>query len=54
MYGIDADYFLAKVTKAYMAILGDGKGNIYCEDSLENPNNWSNKTKQNIKPIKIV
>ena len=31
-----------------MAILGDGKGNIYCEDSLENPNNWSNKTKQNI------
>jgi type I restriction enzyme M protein len=48
VYGIDADYFLAKVTKAYMAILGDGKGNIYCEDSLENPNNWSNKTKQNI------
>ena len=46
--GIDADYFLAKVTKAYMAILGDGKGNIFCEDSLENPKNWSSKTKQNI------
>ena len=39
---------LAKVTKAYMAILGDGKGNIFCEDSLENPKNWSSKTKQNI------
>ena len=35
--GIDKDYFLSKVAKAYMAILGDGKSGIFCEDSLENP-----------------
>ena len=46
--GIDKDSFLSKVTKAYMAILGDGKGGIFCEDSLENPDNWNSKTKQKI------
>lgn len=39
--GIDKDSFLSKVAKAYMAILGDGRGGVYCENSLENPNNWS-------------
>ena len=29
--GIDKDTFLSKVAKAYMAILGDGRGGIYCE-----------------------
>ena len=43
--GIDKDYFLSKVSKAYMAILGDGKGGLFCEDSLERPENWSDKTK---------
>lgn len=43
--GIDKDYFLSKVAKAYMAILGDGKSGIFCEDSLENPNNWHAKTR---------
>lgn len=43
--GIDKDYFLAKVAKAYMAILGDGKSGIFCEDSLERPENWQDKTK---------
>lgn len=43
--GIDKDYFLSKVCKAYMAILGDGKSGIFCEDSLDNPNNWHEKTK---------
>lgn len=46
--GIDKDSFLAKVAKSYMAILGDGKGGIYCEDSLENPHNWSTQTQQSI------
>lgn len=47
--GIEKDNFLTKVGKSYMAILGDGKGGIFCEDSLENPHNWSNLTQQNIK-----
>jgi type I restriction enzyme M protein len=42
--GIDKDYFLSKVSKAYMAILGDGKGGLFCEDSLERPENWNPKT----------
>lgn len=46
--GIDKDYFLAKVAKAYMALIGDGKGGIFCDDSLENPENWNEKTKQEI------
>jgi len=43
--GIDKDYFLSKVAKAYMAILGDGKSGIFCEDSLDLPTNWQDKTK---------
>jgi len=46
--GIDKDYFLAKVAKAYMAIVGDGKSGIFCEDSLENPKNWDTKTGEKI------
>jgi len=46
--GIDKDYFLSKVAKAYMAIIGDGKSGIFCEDSLEVPNNWGNMTKTKI------
>ncbi len=46
--GIDKDYFLAKVAKAYMAIIGDGKSGIVCEDSLENPQNWNQATRQKI------
>lgn len=38
--GIDKDDFLVKVAKAYMAIMGDGKGSIYSEDSLNEPNTW--------------
>lgn len=46
--GIEKDDFLSKVAKAYMAILGDGKGGIFCEDSLDNPENWDGKTQQSI------
>lgn len=38
--GLDKDYFLSKVAKAYMAILGVGKSGIFCEDSLDNMQNW--------------
>lgn len=46
--GINKDYFLSKVAKAYMAIIGDGKSGIFCEDSLEVPNNWGTMTKTKI------
>ena len=46
--GIDKDYFLSKVAKAYMAIIGDGKSGIFCEDSLEKPENWQDKTRLKI------
>ncbi|MCL2039158.1 MAG: N-6 DNA methylase [Bacteroidetes bacterium] len=42
--GIDKDYFLSKVAKAYMNLIGDGTSGIFCEDSLENPNNWKQET----------
>lgn len=51
--GIDKDYFLSKVAKAYMAILGDGKGGLFCEDSLERPENWNSKTRIKIAPGKF-
>ena len=46
--GIEKDSFLTKLGKSYMAILGDGKGGIFCEDSLEVPENWKELTQQNI------
>lgn len=46
--GIDKDYFLAKVSKAYMTLVGDGRSGIFCDDSLESPENWQGKTKSKI------
>lgn len=46
--GIDKDYFLSKIAKSYMAIMGDGKGGVFCEDSLERLENWSDKARQKI------
>jgi type I restriction enzyme M protein len=46
--GIDKDSFLAKVTKAYMAIIGDGRGGIFCEDSLAEPANWKAQARSTI------
>ena len=46
--GFDKDYFLSKVCKAYMAILGDGRGGVFCENSLEEPKNWHGKSRDNI------
>ncbi|MGP1438167.1 MAG: N-6 DNA methylase [Treponema sp.] len=47
--GLDKDSFLTKVAKSYMTILGDGKGGIFCEDSLERPENWKSLTQTYIK-----
>jgi type I restriction enzyme M protein len=46
--GIDKDSFLSKVAKVYMAILGDGRGGVFCENSLDNPLNWTIKTRNSI------
>jgi len=46
--GIDKDSFLAKVSKAYMAIMGDGSSGIFCENSLLSPSEWNPKTNTKI------
>ncbi len=46
--GIDKDAFLAKVTKAYMAIIGDGRGGVFCENSLLPPGEWPARTQDKI------
>lgn len=48
LYGIEKDDFLAKISKSYMAILGDGKSRIFIEDSL-NDKFWTPQTKANIR-----
>ena len=47
--GIDKDSFLAKVTKAYMAIIGDGRGGVFCENSLLPPSDWNYRTQEVIR-----
>jgi type I restriction enzyme M protein len=47
--GIDKDYFLSKVAKAYMNLVGDGTTGIFCEDSLEEPKQWKQETQLKIK-----
>ncbi|MDE0145679.1 MAG: N-6 DNA methylase [Nitrospira sp.] len=46
--GIDKDSFLAKVTKAYMAIIGDGRGGIFCENSLVLSKDWHYATRDSV------
>lgn len=46
--GIDKDTFLTKVTKAYMAIMGDGRGGIFCENSLAAPDTWSEDSRKRV------
>jgi type I restriction enzyme M protein len=38
--GIDKDAFLAKVCKAYMALIGDGRGGVFCANSLAPSSDW--------------
>ena len=47
--GIEKDSFLAKVTKAYMAIIGDGRGGVFCENSLHPPEDWSHRAQEVIR-----
>lgn len=43
--GIDKDEFLAKTTKAYMVLMDDGRGGIFCENSLRDPAEWHHAAK---------
>lgn len=47
--GLEKDSFLAKVTKSYMAIIGDGRGGVFCENSLVSPDEWNMQTQDKVK-----
>ena len=48
IFGIDKEIDLVKISKVYMAIIGDGHSNIFCADSLY-PESWSEDMKNQIK-----
>ena len=43
--GIDKEIDLVKIAKAYMAIVGDGRGNIIQENTLHNFSDWGDRGK---------
>ena len=47
--GIDKDNFLGKVAKAYMALMDDGRGGIFTENSLMNTRYWSAKAQEDVR-----
>lgn len=47
-HGMEKDSFLAKVTKAYMAIVGDGRGGVFCDDALARPEQWPERVRDSI------
>jgi type I restriction enzyme M protein len=47
--GVDKDSFLAKVCKAYMALVGDGRGGVFCTNSLLPATEWSEAVRDKIK-----
>lgn len=44
-FGIDKEIDLVKIAKAYMAIVGDGRGNIVQENTLHNLNDYNDRSK---------
>lgn len=52
LFGIEKDSFLAKISKSFMAVLGDGRAGIFVEDSLKE-NNWKIATQAKIKDKKF-
>jgi len=54
--GVEKDYFLSKLTKAYMRLVGDGASGIFCGNSLKNLQNWKDwkeKIRSEISPGKF-
>ncbi len=50
IFGCDIDPLLYRISKSYMAIVGDGKSNIYNFDSLEPYDKLNSNFKSRIKP----
>ena len=50
IYGCDIDPLLYRISKSYMAIVGDGKSNIYNFDSLEPYENLQPNFRERIQP----
>lgn len=48
--GIDKNGFLSRVCKAYMALVGDGRGGVFCRNSLESPKTWPEEMQKKIEP----
>ncbi|MHA2165513.1 MAG: HsdM family class I SAM-dependent methyltransferase, partial [Candidatus Hodarchaeales archaeon] len=48
LYGLDKDSFLVKISSLYLALLDSSNSRIFCENSLEIPDNWSSETQNNI------
>lgn len=46
--GVDKDSFLAKVCKAYMALVGDGRGGVFCWNTLSRPDDWPSAMREKI------
>ena len=44
-FGIDKEIDLVKIAKAYMAIVGDGRGGIVQENSLHEPAEWQGRAR---------
>lgn len=48
-FGIDVEPDLARISKAYMAIVGDGRSGIFSDDSLAPMSKWSDVMQSKIK-----
>ena len=48
--GIDKDAFLSRVCKAYMALVGDGRGGVFCQNTLEPVGDWTPPLRREVKP----
>jgi len=44
--GIDKDAFLARLAKIYLALIGEERATIFCENSLEQPKHWDTQTQR--------
>lgn len=47
--GLEKDQFLQKIARIYMAILGDGSGTVFCENSLASRETWSSETQSKVR-----
>lgn len=47
--GIDKDAFLSRVCKAYVALIGDGRGGVFCQNALDPLGTWPALMRQKIK-----